>query len=239
MAKKSIYKKFEDFKSRYNLSNEDIIQLATEYANSSLELSRTHFTNKYSLTKHVFYKARDYAIICCLIDGSLYEKIREKSTTNFKNNNDKNSAVPSIAHFEDLLVQQTQFLNEFSENEILDIGNKYADGLTVKNIAMAYETGEFAIKKLLRKGIVDLIYDANLVNQIKRIVGISLDPILSNRKANKDALLNCYRHQISFLRLQISHYDLYFRHSVNKPTLESLNNELQNTIKQYNEASKL
>jgi len=236
---KSIYQKFLSFKARYKLSNEDILKLATEYANSSLELARTHFAHKYNITEYVFYKARDYAIICCLVDSVLFEKIRNKSSTNYKNNNDKNSAVLSIAHFDELLTKQKQFLSEFSENEILDIGIKYSEGVTVKNIAIAYETGEFAIKKLLKKGIVNFIYDTNLVEQIKRIVGSNLDSVIIKRKENKKALLNCYQHQISSLQFQISYYDLYYRFETSKPTLEHLEEELKIARNKYNETLKL
>lgn len=236
---KSITEKFLDFMARYNLSVDDIVNIATEYANSDLELARTHFTDKYDIKQHVFYKARDYAIICCLVDHSLYEKIRDKSSTNYRSNNDKKSAVSSIAHFDELRIQQTQYLNEFSETEIIDIGRKYIDGVTIKNIAAAYQTGEYAIKKLLKKGIIELIFDANIVNGIKRIASGSLTSTLQQREANKKALLSCYEHQISFLRIQISYYNLYFRNAVNKPTLDSLNAQLQTANKKYNETLKL
>lgn len=236
---KSIQQKFSSFKKRYKLSNEDIIKIATEYANSSLEFSRSYFTSKYNFSTSAFYKLREYAIVCYLVDNDLYEKIREKSLTNFKNNNDKNSAIPSIAYFDKLLILRTQFLNEFTTNEILDIGIKYVEGVPLKNIAIAYETGELAIKHLLKKGIINFIYDADLVEQIEKIVGSNLTAILNKRKANKKALLACYQHQISSLEFQISYYDLYYRFEVNKPSLETLKKALQVAHNKYNETLKL
>lgn len=236
---KNIYKKFSAFKIRHNLSNECIAQIAIEYANSDLELARTHFSEKYGISEYVFYKARDYAIIFCLVDNNTYQKIRDKSSTNYRSNNDKNSAASSIAHFDELLAQRNQFLNEFTQKEIIEIGRKYVDGVTLKNIAIAYETGEFAIKKLLNKGIISLIFDSYIVDQIKLIVGEGLNTALKKREANKKALINCLEHQIFFLKSQISCYNLYFRNIEIKPDLKCLETELENVTKMYNETLKL
>lgn len=236
---KSIYKQFLDFKKRHNLSNELISKMAKEYANSDLELARTHFSDKYGISQHVFYKARDFAIVVCLVDEKTYYQIRQKSTTNYKNNNEKNSAASSIAHFDNLILQQQKFLDEFSNNDILDIALKYIEGVSIKNIANAYDTGEYAIKKLLKKGITDLILDVNIVNQIKSIVGNDLSTILAKRKENKVLLLDCLKKQISFLQSQIKCYDLYFRSSDTRPSIESLESALKSAIKMYNEALKL
>lgn len=236
---KSIYRQFLDFKKRHNLSNELISKIAREYADSDLELARTHFSEKYGISQHVFYKARDFAIVFCLVDKKTFYQIRQKSITNYKNNNEKNSAAKSIAHFDNLIFQQQKFLHDFSNNDILDIALKYIEGVSTKNIAIAYDTGEYAIKKLLKKGIADLILDANIVNQIKSIVGYNLSTILAIRNANKILLLDCIEKEISFLQSEIKCYDLYFRNSHNNPSIESLETALQNAIKMYNEALKL
>jgi len=237
--KKSIYKKFLDFKTRHNLSNETITQIATEYADSNLELARSHFSDKYNISEHTFYKARDYAIIFCLVDDVTYKKIREKSSTNYRSNNEKNSAVSSIAHFDELLVMRQEYFNGFSNNEILDIGYKYVTGVKIKYIAVAYDTGEYAIKKLLKKGIVELIFDSYYADQINVFARGSLDKLMKQREANKKNLLDCIQNQIVFLKSQIKYYNLYFRNSQNKPDLKSINEELQNAIKMYNETLRL
>lgn len=240
IMKKSIYERFLNFKTRHNLSNEVIAQIATEYADSNLELARSYFSDKYNISEYVFYKARDYAIIFCLVDKKTYERIKQKSSTNYRNNNTKNnSAADSVAHFDELLVKQQEFLDGFSKNEILDIASKYVEGISKKNIAIAYGTGEYAIQLLLKKGIIEFIFDSNLVKQISVIVGPSLSKILQQREATKNALLNCLQNQITFLKSLIRCYDLYFRNSKTKPSLESLNEQLKNAIKMYNEALRL
>jgi len=239
--KKSIYEKFLDFKTRHGLSNEKIAQIATEYANSNLELACSYFSDKYDISEHTFYKVRDYAIIFCLVDKETYKQIKQKSSTNQKNNinNTKKNAASSIAYFDELLVKQQEFLDGFSNNEILDIAHKYVEGISKKNIAIAYDTGEYAIQLLLKKGVVKLILDSKIVNQLSTIVGDSLDKTLKQRESNKKVLLNCMQTKISFLKSQISCYDLYFRNSESKPSLESLIEELANAIKMYNETLRL
>lgn len=240
MKQKNIYEKFTDFKIRHNLSNEKIAQIATEYANSDFELARSHFSEKYKISEYTFYKARDFAIIFCLVDKETYMRIRQKSSSNYRNNNTKNnSAVASIAHFDELILKQHEFLNGFSKSEILDIANKYVEGLSLKKIAAAYDTGEYAIKRLLRKGIVDFTFDSSLVKQISTIVGPSLNKILQDREAIKKDLLNCLRHKIAFLKLQIKNYDVYSKNFEINHDLESLKSQLQYEIKMYNEALQL
>ena len=238
---KNIYKKFLDFKARHELSNDEIAQIATEYANSDLELARSYFSDKYGISEHTFYKARDFAIIFCLVNKDTYTQIKQKSSTNQKNNvnNPKKNAATSLAYFDELLVKQEEFLNGFSNNEIIDIAQKYVEGVSLKNIGKSYDTGEYAIKRLLKKGIVELIIDSKIVSQISVIVGHSLDRTLQQREHNKKVLLNCIQNKISFLQSQIKCYNLYFRNLQNKPSLESLNEELENAIKMYNETLKL
>ncbi len=238
---KSIAKKFYDFKVRHGLSNEIIVQIVTEYANTVLELARTHYSEKYDISERTFYKCRDYAVICCLVDNQTCKSLRAKAAANYSKNNDKNSSVAPIAHFEELLANREIFISEFSVDEILDIAHKYTDGVTLKNIAIAYETGELAIQKLLKKGIVDLIYDAALTKQISNMIGPSLDNILKQREVNKNNLLSCIKKEISFLESQIAYYNLYFRNSKskNKPSLETLEKNLSNATKMYEETLEL
>lgn len=236
---KSIYQKFLDFKVRHELNNEVITKIATEYANTTLELARTHFSEKYDITENTFYKARDYAVIFCLVDDSICKKLREKSAINYSKNNEKNSRAGSLAHFDVLIDERQKFLNGFSPNEIRDIGNKYVEGMSVENIAKAYDTGPFAIQRLLKKGIIMLIFDSDTVNQISVIAKGNTESILQKRKVNKQFLLSCYQGEILFLNLQIKNYDLYFRDCSNPPPLESLKEKLSNATKMYHETLQL
>lgn len=236
---KNIYQKFDSFKNRNRLSNEMIAKIATEYANSPLEHAKTYFSEKDGISESVFYKARDYAIVFCLVDHNMYERIRKKSSTNYKSNNTKNSAVASMAHFDELIVQRQEILNGFSKNEILDIGYKYVEGITIRKIAISYNIGEYAIEYLIRKGIVHLIFDFDIVKQISATT-LNLKGSLQKRQENKKILLDCIQKEISFLDSQIKCYNLYFRNEVEEvPSLLSLKKRREDRIKMYNETLQL
>ena len=237
--KKDMCKRFVDFKARHSLSNVLIVEIVKEYANSDLDFARTYYSEKYNISNHTFYTLRDYAIIFCLVDTDTCKKLQKKSTANYSRNNASNSAKASIAHYNSLLEKRQRFLNSFSSNEIKDIALKYVEGVDVEKIAIAYDTGAFAIKYLLKKGIVSLILDANIVNSIRLIVGEDLDKILQERESNKQLLLNCLQKQIAFLKSQITCYDLYYREVQNKPTLSSLQKNLLAVIHFHKETLQL
>lgn len=239
MAKKSLYQKFIDFKHRHSLSNENIAKIVTEYADSDLNFARSFFKQKYGISESTFYKVRDFAVICCLVDTKTCQRLQSKAAANYSSNNVQNSSTGSIAHFKDLLKMRQEYLDDFSAEEIQDIANKYVEGVSVDNIAIAYDTGSFAIRWLLKKGVIMLILDANIISQMRRLLGDRLNHLLEIRKANKTALLVCIEKEIDFLKMQIKYYKLYFRNSIDKPTLESLNDNLSQAIKMHKQAFQL
>ncbi len=233
--RKSICKKFEDFKRRHNFSNEFIAKVATEYANTDLELARTHFLEKYNFSKQVFYSLRDYAFIFCLVDPTICKRIKEKSVTNYKNNknNKKKSARDSLNHFNELLKKRREFLNGFTPDEILDIAHKYIEGVSLKNIGIAYETGEYGIQLLLAKGIVNLVYDKEIIDQLSLVSKGALDSLLKQREINKNNLIICLQTQINFLNSLLKCTDSFFINYDEKLDLESIQKQLENAIKMY------
>ena len=228
---RSIIDKFANFKERNSLSNSVIVKMVTEYANSEPDLACTYLSEKYKISKSTFYKARDYAIICCLVDNHICKRVKNKSVNNYKRNNPKKSGRKSLTHFEELYTKRQDFLNSFSDNEIKDIAYKYAEGVSPAIIAIGYDTGEFAIKWLLKKGIALLIVDAETTEIISKMLGNKLNEILQIRQRNKKYLLDCNEKEIDFLKMQIDCYDLYvciIKESVN---LEDLEKNLSNAIK--------
>lgn len=228
---KSIIDKFEDFKARNSLSNRIIVKMVTEYANSEPDLAGTHFSEKYEISKNVFYKARDYAIICCLVDNHICKRVKNKSVNNCKRNNPKKSGKKSLMHFEEIYTKRQDFLNSFSDNEIKDIAYEYAKGISPAIIAIGYDTGEFAIKWLLKKGIALLIVDAKTTEAISKMLGSKLSEILQIRERNKNYLLDCNEKEIDFLKMQIDCYNLYLRIIKETPNLEDLQEHLSDAIK--------
>ena len=228
---KSIIDKFEDFKARNSLSNSIIVKMVTEYANSGPDLACTHFSEKYEISKNVFYKARDYAIICCLVDNHICKRVKNKSINNCERNNPKKSGRKSLMYFEGLYTKRQDFLKSFSDNEIKDIAYKYAEGVSPSIIAIGYDTGEFAIKWLLKKGIALLIVDAKTTEIISKMLGNKLNEILQIRERNKNYLLACNEKEIEFLKMQLDCYNLYLRIIEESPKLEDLQKNLSDEIK--------
>lgn len=232
---KSIAKQFVDFKKRHSLSNQDITKMITEYADSDLDFAKSYFSEKYNISKSVFYKARDYAVIFCLIDEETCKKLKRKTVANYKRNNPKQTTKGPVLHFADLCVKRQQFLNTFSDNEIKDIAYKYEEGISTRNIAFLYDIGEYGVKMLLKKGIVLLIVDDITTEAISKKLGSKLDSILSMRQKNKEKVLDCIRKEIELLNLQIENYDLYYRKEKEKPSKEMLLSRLAELTKKEKE----
>lgn len=236
---KCIIKKFSDFKSRNNLSNETIAKMISEYANSDLCFARTHFKEKYGISTHVFYKARDFAVIFGLVDSKTCQKVRDKAAANYSSNNVQNTARDCLAHFNELLQKRKEVISTFSDNEIRDIGFKYVSGITVSKIAVAYDVGECIINHLITKGIVELIFNKSIVIGIQKNMGAQLDRILEKRENNKKALLGCFATEIESLKRKLNCYNAYVRFSTDIPSKDILEKKLSDTIKMYNEALQL
>ena len=229
--KKSIIEKFASFKKRHNLSNDTIQKMVTEYANSDTDLARTHFSEKYNISVNVFYKCIEYAIICCLVNQDICEKVKRKKAYNYSQNNPKKSKGRSLSNSSYLMDERQRFLNDFSDNEIKDIARKYQEGISLKNIAICYDTGEFAIKWLLKKGIVWLIVDRETTNSISSMLGSRLNNTLKKREQNKKNLINCIEKEIESLKTQIKYYELWVRNTSEKTEIETLKKNLSNAEK--------
>lgn len=237
MSKKDIVKKFTDFKVRHSLSNQDIIKMMREYANSDYDMASSFFSKKYNISKNVFYKVRDYAVIFCLIDEEICKKVKNKTLKNYEINNPSGTTIGPENHFSELYEKRQEFLDSFSENDIKDIAYKYAEGVSTENIAFLYDTGKYAIKVLLKKGIVLLIVDDITTQTIANRLGDSMKSILDMRKKNKANIVICIEKEIEVIDFKITNYDLYFRNhnSEQKPTKEELQKQLKELVKREKE----
>lgn len=233
--KKNIVTKFADFKKRHSLSNDVIQEMITEYANSELDLASSYFSEKYNISKNTFYKARDYAIICCLIDEGTCQRVKKKVIANYQKHTPNQTSKGPLSRFSRSHGKRQEYLDTFSDNEIIDIAHKYAEGISIQNIAFEYGTGEFGIKLLLKKGIVLLIVDRNTTNSISIMRGNQLNKILAMREQNKKIILECINKEIDALSAQIQNYDLYFRNENEKPSKESLQKKLTTVIQRKKE----
>ena len=151
---KSIVDRFVEFKCRHNLSTAKIQEMATEYANSGPDTARSYFVKKYGISEHVFYRARDFAVICMLVDYKTTNRILRKAASNYAEKNPERTMEKSISHSALLRNQRAEYFGSFTQKEIEDILYKYAEGIDLNKIATAYDTGVSAINFLLKKGLL-------------------------------------------------------------------------------------
>lgn len=240
--KTSIHEKFHRFLLRHNLTIVQVQEIITEYANTTPELARTFFKEKYGISEHVFYKCRDYAVICCIVDDKVCKLLRDKACFNSKTHNADQSCRASAIHHSDLLSQREEYLLSFLDADIRDIARKYAGGMSAAQIGLAYETGKYGINRLLIRGITDLIIDKKTLDAIFSRMPTSkqwLNKVLKSRKENLENLLYMYTTDVSILQYKIDNYSLYYRDEMDKPSLEELERQLQLAKKRYEIALEL
>lgn len=238
----SIHEKFHRFLFRHGLTVQQVQKIVTEYANTKPEFARTFFKEKYDLSEHVFYKCRDYAIICCLVDDAVCKLLQGKASYNSKTHNADQSSRATAIHHSELLSLREEYLQAFLDADIRDIGRKYAGGMSAEQIGLAYETGKYGINMLLIRGIRDLIIDKKTLEAIiSRIPGSrkKLSKVLACRKDTINDLLFTCSTDVSILQYKIDHYSLYYRDEIDKPSIAELKNQLDAAKKRYEKALEL
>ena len=234
--KLSIHEKFHRFLVRHNLTVSLIQKIVTEYANTSPELARTYFKDKYNLSEHVFYKCRDYAVVCCLVDDKICNLLQQKACFNSKTHNEDQSCRAAAIHHSELLSQREEYLGSYLDADIQDIGRKYAEGMSADQIGLAYETGKYGINRLLMRGIKDLIIGKETLETIiSRIPNgkKKLAKVLEQRGKKLEVLTLLCSADVKVLRYKIENYPLYFKDETDKPSIEDLQNQLDIATKRY------
>lgn len=240
--KLSINEQFHNFLMRHNLTISYIQEMITEYANTIPELARTHFTQKFSISEHVFYRCLDFAVICCLVDDRICRFLYGKACENSRTHNKENSARASAKHFDELLSKREEYILSFSEAEIRDIARKYAGGMSAEKIALAYETGKYGINRLLVRGIKELVIDKKTLDTIIHIMPgtkNSINACLRSRQKEINQLLSAQSSDIKILEFKIYHYSLYFKEESENPSITELEKQLMLAKKRYERTLKL
>lgn len=167
--KKSEYQKFQDFMKRHNLTYSQIIKTMSEYAHTVDEMSASFYSQKYSISKHVFYKMRDYTIIFMLVDAPVCKRIRDKAFRNqgAKNPDGSQSHASSFKHYYSLLEEREKYLKGFSKNKIVQIATDYAEGSSLYDIAKKHRVSVYTVKKLLAISLVNHLVIEDLYYCIK------------------------------------------------------------------------
>ena len=213
------------------MSYESILKMMEEYAYSEKEKAYSYFINKYNLPNpYSFYKARDLAIVCHIVDEKTCFRIRDKASSN-----KQESGSASLRHFDELMERRKRFLElAFSRYEIQDIAYKYADGNTVESISKVYEICKGSVKILLAKGVMENIIPSPVVISIKdRLIREGKDLSVFEKKLEKGRMikrkeaLEPLKQEAKLLKYQILSYEDYFFEDENVPTLDFLKNRLQ------------
>ena len=238
----SIHVKFHRFLIRHNLTVHQVQKIVTEYANTNPEQARTYFKEKYDLSEHVFYKCRDYAVICCLVDNKVCNLLQRKACFNSKTHNKDQSCRASAIHHRDLMDQREEYLLSFLDADIRDIARKYVGGMSAEQIGLAYETGKYGINRLLVRGIKELIIDKKTLEDIILVIPggkKAIDKILNDRKKTINALIFMCSTDVSILKYKINNYSLYYRDEADKPSISELEKQLETANKLYEKALEL
>lgn len=237
--KKTDLERYVDFKKRHGLAYEDIVKIVCEYANSDYDHARSFFSEKYEISENTFYKCRDLAVICHLVNRDICKRLREKAGANYAVYSDNNSASWSYKHFADLIRRRNVFLTLFTTEEITQICRKYSEGIKFDIISLEYELCVESIKQLLRKAIVDVIVPTSLVDEMKARAekeGKSISDfkkLEELRHKKKLEILEPYQREIELLHYQIDNYEKYFLNDENVPEKEFLTKRLTEVEKKY------
>ena len=162
---KPIWVRFSEFKTRNNLSNSKIAEIAHHYAHTGHECARTTFKKNYGISEHIFYKVLDYAVIAHLVDKETQDLIFLKRISNNCQHGSE-GAEKSVEHKHEVLQLQQEYavafqahLASFTEVDLFKICKEFGrDGLTLSEIAKLHKTSSRVIKILLNKGL-DVLSD--------------------------------------------------------------------------------
>ncbi len=231
--------RLESFMKKHRLAYEDIRKIATEYANSPEDKARTHFTEKYKITDHVFYKVLEFAIVCNIVDDDTRLLIRNKSVSNYKLHNEKEKSKKAVDHYADLTRRRKVHFDLIPQQDILDISYKYADGVKLSVISNAYGYSEETIKRLIAKGIIQVITPSSVVLSIRNRVkneGRSLESferLEDKRRHVRIMALKPFENEIKMIQFHLDHYEEYFSGDECAPTKEFLEKRLEVVNKKY------
>lgn len=163
----SEYQKFQNFKQRHGINNQQIIKIMTEYANTVDEYSASFFSAKYNITTHVFYRMRDFAIIFMLVESTVCQRIRNKSFRNQLARNSTGNYTTSSRHYQSLIEKRKEYLKSFSNEEIVQIALEYAHGDALYDIAKKHNISTHTVRKLLSISLANHLVCDSVYQQIK------------------------------------------------------------------------
>lgn len=165
--KKSEYQKFQDFKVRNNVTDNQIVKIITDYANTEDEYSASFFSSKYNISVHVFYRMRDFTIIFMLVDATVCQRIRNKAFRNQSGRNKSGNYTSSNRHYQSLIEKRKEYLRSFSNEEIVLIAIEYANGYALYDIAEKHNISTYTVRKLLALSLANHLVCDEVYSKIR------------------------------------------------------------------------
>ncbi len=230
---------FCKFLAAHNLTISTIVHMVNEYAHSDLDVAKSYLSEKYNISSHVFYKCRDYAIICNLVDSKCFKLIKQKSQKNYRSHNSSNTARASILHFYDLEKERKDYMQHYSIEEIHEVARLYASGIPIERIGEKFFTGKSGINQLLYRAVTELIIEKSFLDIIVKTMPGSdkfISEMLSVRRKKKDELLSIMSQEMQVLRYKIENYTSFYMRDDEKPLFIDLQQELEKATQRYTKA---
>ena len=136
-----------------------IRRIATDYANSSLEYSRSYFCNRENITEYVFYRILHTAIERQIVDDDTAKRIARKSEKNSsKSVGGEGARLRSVQAYERSFEKRNTYV--MSDSEVKEIAEAYAASLCnqaefKKSMGLDNRLFNYAMKRAITEGIVD------------------------------------------------------------------------------------
>lgn len=187
--KKSVVQRFVDFKMRNNLTSQKIVRMVNYYAHSPNDVAVSYICDHFQITKYVFYKSRDFAIMLGLIDKDVCQLIQAKAMHNYKEKNPYKTTTAVCNHFKKLYTERQLFLNSFTKDDILKMGQYLMENTSLEIIAKYFNTGIPAITTFIKVGYENLIFLGSLSKAIEKMMTPSS---IEKRNRKKEELISYF-----------------------------------------------
>lgn len=151
-------------------------KVAEEYASSEFGMSRTYFTELYSITSKCFYRLLYRAIVCNLVTDETVNNMWTKArvNSNFKSQEvaGKSSTTKTDLNYTRLLNERKWFiwLQQFPEEKKIEITTYFAEHTETskQECAEKFQLTVYALERVLEDTIVKNLVDNEIFLKIRK-----------------------------------------------------------------------
>lgn len=143
-----------------------IYDIATQYANSSQEYSRSYFSMQYNISYSTFYKLLERAVVENIVDESIVRKMATKAENNALKKAGEGARKRSENHYKYLLLKRKAFMLPKEDTKSMAI--TYASSpLVKKDFCKSNFIDTKLFDKMLCKAIIENWITDEVVSKIK------------------------------------------------------------------------